>query len=150
MGQPVRVGEAVRQLLHGVFRRQYNNGVRFRSRDQKLADVLVMVQHEYPEARQEDLVGDLSEFSKVLRQPDECDYDKENHRCPRECSNLGRLWEVVQQDTRSGPVYFVWYRPCGIYHSWREERQRQREERTIKTEGTIAPFSTKGESRFEY
>lgn len=151
MGEPVKAGTKLREMLHGVFLRQYEAGARFRTREKRLADILAMVRREFPDALQENLVGDELEFLKAERSDSECAYYREQYRCPRECGNLGKLWMVVRKDTTSGPIYTVGYQMCGKYLAWREERRREREQRELKPEAAtaIAPFSTKGGRRYE-
>lgn len=144
MGKPVKVGVKVREMLRGVFQRQYDAGVRFRTREKRLEDILSMVRKEYPEATMEQLVGDELEFLKAERSDDECGFFREQSRCPWDCGNLGKLWIVVRKETRSGPVYSVGYQMCGKYLAWQEKKRLEQEKREQPSEGTfVAAFSTK-------
>lgn len=125
--EPVRIGEKARSILAGIFLRQHKTGIRFRSKEKKVEDILAMVRKEFPNAVRRELVGDILDFLKVERSEDECAYYSEMNRCPWECGNEGKLWVVQQKDSRSGPVYVVGYQMCGRYRAWQEKKRQEKE-----------------------
>lgn len=125
MGEPVAVAPKAREILRTIFLRQHAQGVKFRPREKRLADILAMVRIDYPEATMDQLVSDELEYLKAERQEDECRFYREQNRCPWECGNLGRLWVVQMRETRSGPIYVVGFQTCGRYRAWQEKKRRE-------------------------
>lgn len=116
--EPVAIAPQVREILREILLRRHAEGVRFRSPEKQLADILAFVRREYPDAREDQLFGDTLEFLKAMNSDGECEYYQEQNRCPWECGNMGRLWVVRRENTRHGPRYIVTWQTCGRYQGW--------------------------------
>ena len=120
------------ELMRDACIRQMQDGARFRSKEKRIAAILQMVRSEWPDATEDQLLGDDMEFLKVERREDECGYYKENRRCPWECGNMGRLWYVDREDTMHGPRYVVKWQMCGLYTQWQAKKAAQKKEQEPK------------------
>ncbi|NCC57566.1 MAG: hypothetical protein EOM17_08060 [Synergistales bacterium] len=120
------------ELMRDACIRQMKDGARFRLKGKRLEAIIDMVRDEWPDAEQDQLMGDEMEFLKVERRNDECNYYKENSRCPWDCGNCGRLWYVDREDGRDGTRYVVKWQMCGLYTQWMAKKAVQKKEQEPK------------------
>ncbi|MFA5674624.1 MAG: hypothetical protein WC083_06245 [Candidatus Methanomethylophilaceae archaeon] len=120
------------ELMRDACIRQMKDGARFRSKEKRLEAIIDMVRDEWADAEQDQLMGDEMEFLKVERRGDECNYYKENSRCPWDCGNCGRLWYVDREDGRDGTRYVVKWQMCGLYTQWMAKKAAQKKEQEPK------------------
>lgn len=120
------------ELMRDACIRQMKDGARFRSKEKRLEAIIDMVRDEWPDAEQDQLMGDEMEFLKVERRGDECNYYKENSKCPWDCGNCGRLWYVDREDGRDGTRYVVKWQMCGLYKQWMAKKAAQKKEQEPK------------------
>jgi|GEM_PF-2648819 len=136
--EAVAIGPKAREILRGILLRRRDEGVRFRSPDQRLKEILEFVRKEFPEAQPDQLFGDVLEFVKAERSDGECAYYREQNRCPKECGNCGRLWVVRRVDTRTGPGYIVTWQMCGRYRGWMAKRGAEAKPKEQEPESSFA------------
>lgn len=136
--EAVAIGPKAREILRGILLRRRDEGVRFRSPDQRLKEILEFVRKEFPDAQPDQLFGDVLGFVKAEHGDEECAYYREQNRCPWECGNCGRLWVVRRVDTRTGPGYIVTWQMCGRYRGWMAKKAAEAKPKEQEPESSFA------------
>jgi len=108
--------------IQGVISRMRKRGVVFRSREERLQEILEYVRREYPEARMEDLVDDINGLSLPILQEEWCRNCK-----PSRCPTGGKLWFIERYEGESGLRYFPWFQMCGKWKAWKFNQASERD-----------------------